>query len=140
MNVATFTGRIGRDAETRDAGKSQVTSWSIAVDVGFGEQKHTLWIDCSLWGDRGPKLAPYLTKGSMVSVSGEVDLRSYEGKNGTQTTLALRVDRVTLCGGKSEARQERAPARQAAPADSGSGGGGFVDDDIPFAPRHYREG
>lgn len=130
MNNFCFIGRIGRDAETRSTPQGkQVTSWSVAVDSGFGDRKTTIWVDCALWGDRGAKVAQYLTKGAQVGVSGELGLREYEKDGATKTSVTLNVANVSLIGGKSDAepRQKAAPQRQAAPADDG-----FDDQDLPF--------
>lgn len=126
MNIFTAIGRVGRDAVTRhtQAGKP-VTGWSLAVDYGWGDNKNTVWVDCSLWGDRGESVAQYITKGSQLGVSGELGTREHDGK----TYVTLNVREVTLVGGKPDAnrgqRQER-PQRQA-PAND------FPDDEmIPF--------
>ena len=114
MNNATFAGRIGRDAEVRHTGGGKpVAGFSLAVDeyAGQGEKK-TLWIDCSLWGDRAEKLAQYLAKGTPVAVSGQVGIRVYESNGQTKSTLTLRVAELTLLG-KPEGSREQAPSRQA---------------------------
>lgn len=122
MNVFNAIGRVGKDAIVRytQTGKA-VASWSLAVDDGWGENKKTVWLDCSLWGDRAEKLAPFITKGAQIGVTGSIGTREYDGK----TYVTLRVADVTLIGGKSESRQIE-PAQQAAPAADE-----FLDD-IPF--------
>ena len=125
MNVCTFKGRIGRDAVTRhtQAGKA-VTGFSLAVDIGWGDNKQTLWLDCSLWGDRGEKLAQHLVKGSQPTVSGELGTREHDGK----TYVTLNVREVSPEWQK-DGGQRQAPQRhqQAAPT-----GNDFEDDTIPF--------
>lgn len=127
MLFAHIAGRIGRDAETRQAGSNTVTSWSVAVDQRIKSEKVTTWVRCSLWGKRGEALAQYLTKGGQVACAGTLTLREYEGK----TQVELEVAEVTLMGGKSDADER--PARQQAPARQAPAGGlGDLDDDIPF--------
>jgi single-strand DNA-binding protein len=92
--------RIGKDAVTRTAGSTTVTSFSGANNVGFGDKQQTLWIDCSVWGDRGSKSAKYLTKGGQVWVSGELSTREHEGK----TYLQLRVSEFDYVGKKSDSQ------------------------------------
>jgi single-strand DNA-binding protein len=140
MNHAHFIGRIGRDAATRQAGNSDATSWPIAVDVGYGDNKTTLWIDCTLWGERGGKLAQYIRKGERIGVHGEVSLREYQKDGETKTTLALRVADVTLLGDKSAgeskpagggrpaSREPRQTPRSQAPQQADD----FESDSIPF--------
>lgn len=134
MNTGTFAGNIGRDAETKTLPSGQsVTNFSVAVNTGFGDKKQTLWVGCALWGDRGPKLAPYLTAGTKVAVSGDVDVRAYSARDGAaKAELTCNVQRVTLQGG-GERRDQDAPQTLAeksagkAPADKGE-----FDDEIPF--------
>lgn len=134
VNVFTFSGRIGRDAEVRNLnGGKTVTGFPVAVDVGYGDNKSTLWVDCSGWGERWEKLAEYLPKGAQVTVTGEANLQTYQSNGEDKTKLVCRVNDIQLppkaSGSNAPAqRQERAPQRQAPSRDS-------YDDDsdsIPF--------
>ena len=128
MKQIIIAGNIGKDAETRSTQNGDtVTSFNVAVEDRQGKEKGTMWFTCSLWGNRGDKLRPYLTKGSKVSVAGELGLREHEGK----TYLQIRVDQVTLMGG-GERREE--PPRDYAPDQKAPAGrAGDMDDEIPFA-------
>jgi single-strand DNA-binding protein len=122
MNSFNGIGRIGRDAVTRQTGNGKpVTGWPLAIDVGWGDKKTTLWLDCTLWGDRGQKLSEYLTKGAQIGVTGEIGTREHEGK----TYVTLNVDNVTLVGKPKEAAATPAPAAKAKAASE-------LEDDIPF--------
>jgi len=133
MKSITIAGNIGKDAVTRTTPNGEkVTGWSVAVEERNGQDRRSIWFDCTLWGKRGESLAQYLTKGGKVAVSGELSTRDHEGK----TYLTIRVEQVTLLGGKPDGeRQERGQQS------SGYGAGGSansgrsnMDDDIPFAP------
>lgn len=128
MNCITITGRIGKDAVLRATQKGDfVTGFSVGSDVGFGENKLTLWFDCSVWGKRAESLAPLLLKGTPITVIGELSTREHEGK----TYLQARVYEIALQGGKKEAAPEASgwdkpqAEKQADPLDPFS-------DDIPF--------
>jgi len=100
MNTGTFAGNIGRDAETKTVGDTTVTNFSLAVNTGFGDKKSTLWIGCAMWGARGQKLEQYLTAGTKVAVSGDIDVRAYSAKDGSaKAEMTCNVQRVTLQGG-----------------------------------------
>ena len=119
MKSITIAGNIGKSAEARRTPNGDaVTSWSLAVEERKGSEKRTIWFDCSLWGKRGESLAPYLTKGGKVAVSGELSTREHDGK----TYLTVRAEQVTLLGGGQDTPRND-PARQA-PAG--------LDDEIPF--------
>jgi len=140
INNCTFTGRIGKDAETRfTPSQKAITSFSLAVDIGWGDNKKTLWLRCNGWGDRFTKLSEYLTKGQQVGVCGEVSLNEWDGDKGKMTSLELNVREIELLGGKSESRSESGTKseqtqrtkseqsfRQQPAADE------FQDQDIPF--------
>lgn len=128
MKNITIAGRVGKDAETRSTqGGTQVTSWSVAVDDGWGENKSTIWFDCAMWGDRGSKVARFISKGTPVTVSGDLTKREHDGK----TYIGVRVADVTLQG-KSES--QGGGGSSSPPASGGGYGGGDMDDEIPFAP------
>jgi single-strand DNA-binding protein len=110
MNVLTISGNIGRDAEVRNAGGTNVASFSLAMKSGYGDKAQTIWVDCSLWGKQAESgLVQYLKKGQFVVVSGEMGTREHEGK----TYITLRVEKVTL-GGKQESQQapQQRPTQQ----------------------------
>ena len=130
MNVGMFAGRLGKDAELRSVngreGATPVANFSIAVDVGWGQNKETLWVECALWGKRAESLSRFLVKGKQVTVSGDLGLRQWEGKEGKAgASLTLNVQRLTLQGGNEAApsRTNEAPVRPPQ---------GEIDDDIPF--------
>lgn len=101
--------RLGKDAEVRYTSNGKaVTGFSAAYDNGWGERKQTIWLDCSYWGDRGTKVAEYLTKGSQIVIEGNIGTREHEGK----TYVTLDVTELKLVGGKKEDQSER-PQRQA---------------------------
>lgn len=127
MKSITILGGIGKDATTRTTqGGDKVTGFSVGVSDGFGPAKRTIWFDCAVWGARGEKLAPMLTKGSKVCVTGDLSTREHDGK----TYLTIRAHDVSFAGGG-----ERREGGYSKPATGGAPGQGFDDDTIPFAPQ-----
>lgn len=106
MQQITISGRIGKDAETRDTQVGTVTSFNVAVDQGFGDRKSTNWFRVSAWGKKGAGAAPYLLKGGVVTVVGELEFGEYEGKQ----QLNVRASDFTLppkaAGGQGQARDD----------------------------------
>jgi len=120
MFTASIAGNIGTAAETKSVGTTTVTTWSVAVEQRGKDGKTTQWVRCNLWGQRGEKVAPYLTKGGKVAVSGELKLMGKDGK----VFADLEVSNVTLMGGGQGT--EAAP-RNEQPTQSNA-----MDDEIPF--------
>jgi len=133
LNVCTFTGRLGRDAESKYLPTgTAVLEFSIAVDTGFGDKRRSFWLKCAMFGDRGTKLAQYLTKGQQVAVSGEFDPRPYQAKDGAEKiSLELRISAVELIGGKNDTQQSQ-PEQAPKPAPKPPAPKFDDDDDIPF--------
>ena len=123
MQTIIIAGKIGRDAELRNTqGGDSVCSFSVAVDQRDGRDKSTNWWRVSLWGKRGEALAPYLLKGTSVTVTGDFALGDYEGK----PQLNIRANGIALQGGRGDGSQgapSQRPNRDTQPDD---------DTDIPF--------
>lgn len=132
MKSIVIAGNIGKSAELRSTGNGdKVAGFTVAVDDGFGDKKRTLWFDVSIWGKRAETLAPMLTKGGKVCVSGDFSTREHDGK----TYLTVRAAEVTLMsarqdGDRGEARQER--SQTGVGSELGRSGRSDMDDEIPF--------
>ena len=126
VNVFNFTGRLGKEAELRHtaAGKA-VCNFDVAVESGYGENKTTNWINCTLFEKRAEALRPYLQKSTLVGVSGELTIEQWADRDGNKRqAVKVRVSEITLLGGKPKASdQEEKPA----PA-----GKDDLAEDIPF--------
>ncbi|WP_162619418.1 single-stranded DNA-binding protein [Salinicola peritrichatus] len=108
MGVYTAVGRVGRQAEVRQTqGGHAVAGFPVAVDVGFGQNKSTLWLDCSIWGKRAEGgLIQYLVKGQEVFVSGEIGTREFQKKDGSPGfAVTLKVSEINLVGGQGGQQQ-----------------------------------
>ena len=130
MNVLTAIGNLPRDAELRFLPDgSPVLSFSVALNSGYGDKAQTDWLECSLFGKRGESLAPFLTKGMKIGVTGEISTNKYKTKEGEErTSLRLRVNEVTLTGNKSDSSTAE-PASKPAPASKTIED---IEEDIPF--------
>jgi single-strand DNA-binding protein len=104
INVCTFTGRITRDAQLKvSSNNKSYCTFSIANNIGFGEYATTVFLECTIWGNRGESICSYLNKGQLVGVSGELKLGQWTGKDGTEkSSLQLNVQSVQLLGGKKK--------------------------------------
>ena len=127
MNVFTFSGNLGKDAEQRFTGSGDsVVYFSVPVKSGFGDKQVTSWIKCSLFGKRGDSVLPYLKKGQLVGVSGEFAARPWKNKDGQeQISHEVRVNDVSLLGSKQQEPSSQ-PAKSQKPSMDDLG------DDCPF--------
>ena len=130
MNSYSFTGNLGQPAEIRYlASGDPVAGFSVAIRSGFGKNESTFWANCSIFGKRAESLAPYLVKGAQVAIVGEVNLRKYNTKDGQEKqSFDVRVNDLTLIGGKSEPK----PEQEAAKVQKESVAVADMSDDIPW--------
>lgn len=138
MNVATFMGNLGRDAELKSAANGDAAAnFSLAVAVGSKAEPETMWVRCSLYGKRAESLTRYLVKGQKVVVTGRVRLSSWEDKDGnSRTDLRLNVQDLWFAGsrpeGSDELGHEVAGHRAAKPISKTVSDAAPFDDEIPF--------
>lgn len=135
--------RIGRDAEVRQtANGDAVASLSLAFSYGRKDadgKRPTQWCQGDIWGKRAEALAPYLTKGTLVTVVCEdAHIETFKKSDGTEgVKLTARITAIDLAGGgekKVAPAPTPAPKPRQQPAQRAPAGGGFddMDDDVPF--------
>ena len=89
LNHITIMGRLTRDPELRrtDSGVA-VASFSLAVDRDFapkdGGERETDFIDVVAWRQTGEFVNKYFAKGSMAAVSGRLQSRKWEDRDGNK--------------------------------------------------------
>ena len=93
LNHITIMGRLTRDPELRRTGSGvAVASFTVAVDRDFGKnengEKETDFIDCVAWRQTGEFVSKYFTKGSMIVVSGRLQIRGWTDKDGNKRRTA----------------------------------------------------
>lgn len=93
-------GRLTRDVEVRQTQSGvSVANIGIAVDHGYGDNKGTMFIDCSLWGKQAEGgLIKFLKKGRLVYVEGELGEKEYNGKK----SMTLNISHIDPLFNKNE--------------------------------------
>lgn len=87
LNHIVLMGRLTRDPELRRTGSgTSVASFTLAVDRDFsgkdGGEKETDFIDCVAWRSTADFVSKYFTKGRMAVVSGRLQVRKWQNKEG----------------------------------------------------------
>ena len=93
LNHITIMGRLTRDPELRRTGSGlAVASFTVAVDRDWPSketgEKETDFIDCVAWRQTGEFVSKYFTKGSMIVVSGRLQIRPWTDKDGNKRKTA----------------------------------------------------
>ena len=114
MNLFTFTGNLGKDAEVKFLSSgTPVCEFSVAVKSGYGDKEKTNWVRCAMFGKKAEgQLPSYLQKGTQVAISGELELQEWEGQNGKGAALSVRVENLDLIGGKPQGQSQGAQNNQ----------------------------
>jgi single-strand DNA-binding protein len=118
----TLVGNVGQAPEKKSL-ESGTTVTTISVAYTSRDDV-TTWYRVSSFGKLAEIVAQFVTKGRQVLVVGELNPRTYRGKDGTdKTSLEIRATEVRMLGrkddGESEAprataRPSKAAAKQAA--------------------------
>lgn len=113
LNHITIQGRICNDIELRRTGSGKaVASFTLAVERDFktNGEKETDFIDCVAWGSTGEFVNTYFAKGRMAVVSGRLQIRTWNDKDGNKRKNAeVNADNVYF--GDSKNNESKAPAQ-----------------------------
>lgn len=146
LNQCQFIGRLGSDPEVRRlAGGEPVVNFRLAVSEKWrnksGEkQERTEWVPVVIFNENLAKVAEsYLRKGSRVFVSGKLQTREWQDKDGqkrysTEIVLQRFRGELTILDGIKEG-DASLPNGDPSKMGSGSVGGGQpagFDDDVHF--------
>ena len=93
LNHIVLMGRLVRDPELRRTQSGvPVATFSLAVDRDFGNretgEKECDFIDIVAWRQTGEFVSKYFTKGRMAVVSGRLQIRSWNDKEGNKRRTA----------------------------------------------------
>jgi single-strand DNA-binding protein len=138
MNKVMLVGNLTRDSELRHTNSGfPILEMGIAVNERRKNNQTGEWEDkpnffnMKMLGERGEKIAQYLTKGKKIAVVGRLEYRAWETPAGEKRSVVevvvedLDFMSAPGSGDNGSFRQER-PA--AAPQSGRSFGGGAADD------------
>ena len=102
MNRHDIHGRLVRDPELTPRKNSEAkdrVNFTVAVDRRYGDE--TDFFDCVLFGGGAAVIEKYFHKGSEIVLSGEGQIRSYDGKDGIKRkAYSIVVSEFDFCGSK----------------------------------------
>ena len=132
----TIVGRITRNAEINTLkNDKQVVNFSVAINDSYktkqGERKEqTTYYNCSYWINA--KIAEYLTKGTLVELSGRISSSAWIGKDGEiKSGLNFRTSNIKLHGGKQKSEPNSHPINNQQNVNDNPFAD-EADDDLPF--------
>ena len=125
LNKVILMGRLTKDPELKYTPSNvAVTSFTIAVDRKYQKDgnKQADFIPISAWRNTAEFICKWFSKGRLICVSGSLQARTYDDKDGKKVYVTEVVaDEVNFCGDKGNQQ----PTSE-----------GFAeveaDDDLPF--------
>ncbi len=88
MNKVVLIGRLTKDPELKftPGSGTAVATFTLAVDRRFSKdgQREADFIPIVVWGKQAESTANYMSKGKLMGVSGRIQTRSYDAKDGTK--------------------------------------------------------
>lgn len=93
LNTITIMGRLTRDPELKQTPSGvSVANFSLAVDRDFANkttgEKETDFIDVICWRHTADFVSKYFAKGRMAVVTGRLQVRHWEDKDGNKRKTA----------------------------------------------------
>lgn len=103
LNQFCCTGRLTKDAETKEVNGKTLVTCDVANNTGFGDNAKCMFIKLNLWGKAGTGVYPYLVKGQAVAIKGELSRNDWTGKDGqSHTDIVVTGSVVLLASSKKE--------------------------------------
>jgi|SRR5690554_641487 len=103
VNRVVLVGRLTKDPILRktQSGKS-VSSFTVAINRRFSQSDQADFVNCVAWEKTADFLTQYAKKGSLISLEGRIQSRSYDDKDGKRVYVQEVVaENVQLLESKS---------------------------------------
>lgn len=137
MNRTVLIGRLTKDPELKflPNGGTAVCTFTIAVDRRKSKdgQREADFIPIVVWGKPAENTANYMSKGRLIGISGRIQTRTYDAKDGSKRYVTEVVADEVQFLDKGNGNQQSGQNNQS------QGGSNFGDDitpiddgDIPF--------
>lgn len=102
MNKVILVGRLTKNPELKKLNETTVTNFTIAVNRNFKNkdgQYETDFVNCIAFRGTGEFINKYFLKGQMIAVSGRIQTRNYEDKDGSKRFVTeVVVDNAEFTG------------------------------------------
>ena len=145
INNITLAGRLTKDSDLRYTSDGTATAtFSLAVNRPFKSangEREADFINCVIWRKNAENFANFTRKGSLVGITGRIQTRNYENKEGQRVYVTEVVaENFALLeskkdgGGNGQTGQIN-PRGNRQPSDPFSSHGESIvigDDDLPF--------
>lgn len=135
MNKVVLIGRLTTDPMLKftPGSGAAVTTLTLAVDKYNTKtgQKEADFVPVVIWGKQAESTANYMSKGSQMAISGRIQTRSYDAKDGTKRYVTEVVATEVQFLSKGSGNSNNQSNDYSTPMNDAFGGGGFEEDITP---------
>jgi len=126
MNKTILMGRLTRDVELkRTQSETAVANFTLAVNRKFAKDGEADFISIVAWGKTAEFCNNYFEKGRQVAISGRIQTRNYENKEGQKVYVTEVVaEDVYFADSKKDNGSANTKPAEINPGDE--------DDELPF--------
>lgn len=130
VNKAILIGNLGKDPETRySQSGSCICNFSLATTEKYNGESKTDWHNIVAFGKLGDICGEYLRKGSKVYISGKIQTRQWEDRDGNKRyTTEIVASEMKMLDGRSESRRDTSQSNMNGEMNQTPAMG----DDVPF--------
>ncbi|MFI8612248.1 single-stranded DNA-binding protein [Staphylococcus capitis] len=119
-NLTILTGRITKNLELKQAGQTQVTNFSMAVDNPF-KKDDTSFFDIVAFGKTAQLLNNYCGKGSKILIEGNLKQDRFQDKEGrNRSVVRVIANRIEFLDSKGSNQQNSQSQQQRGQAPAGN--------------------
>ena len=145
INNITLAGRLTKDSDLRYTSDGTATAtFSLAVNRPFKSasgEREADFINCVIWRKNAENLANFTRKGSLVGITGRIQTRNYENKEGQRVYVTevvaenfalLESKKDGASNGQTGQSNNRSSHQPSDPFNSHSEPYSINSDDLPF--------
>jgi len=136
--MQTITGRLTKQAKVKEtkSGK-KVTEFTVVLNDSYRPKDQdervqlSTFYECSYWGS--PKVAPYLKKGTIVTLNGRIGASAWVSKEGKAVaTLTCTVFNLKILASPIKEHAASKAEKSTSAEEPQASQGNTDDDDLPF--------
>ena len=145
INNVTLVGRLTKDADLRYTSDGTATAtFSLAVNRPFKSasgERESDFINCVIWRKNAENFVNFTRKGSLVGITGRIQTRNYENKEGQRVYVTevvaenfalLESKKDGASNGQAGQSNNRSSNQPSDPFNSHSEPYSINSDDLPF--------
>lgn len=108
MNMVALAGTVGAFEVKKIAGKNGEMYTVCNISLAVQKKSSTMWVNLITFNEGliEKVIVPYLSKGSKIAVTGELNIREYTKDNIKRSSVEIQINDLTLMGSSKKQIEE----------------------------------